>query len=271
MHASKPLILRKSRIRKRARTDLCGGRSVMVVPTATVIPVQKSGWGKRGFIEACLWAPGSAAVLARWARWKPPVRNSESAGTAIYIGCTRQAQLEPISTAVFERMMAATGGKAYFAKTWKAEQQTFASIRDDLAHLYSLSYYPRPNPNRGIGTRHPLKTIKRVQEIAGGGNSLICSRPVRRYGSSPRQSRKNANKMLFSGVIISPASWAFRLAFPKNEAGHIPRVNAPRSERRVVCLLARTPAVTSRPQPPILICIGKGRDIHPSAIDKVQR
>src|SRR3989442_14641093 len=30
-----PLILRKSRMRRRARTDLCGGRSVMVVPTAT--------------------------------------------------------------------------------------------------------------------------------------------------------------------------------------------------------------------------------------------
>src|SRR5262249_40965549 len=28
-------ILRKSRMRKRARTDLCGGRSAMVVPTAT--------------------------------------------------------------------------------------------------------------------------------------------------------------------------------------------------------------------------------------------
>ncbi len=26
----------KSRMRKRARTDLCGGRSAMVVPTATV-------------------------------------------------------------------------------------------------------------------------------------------------------------------------------------------------------------------------------------------
>jgi hypothetical protein len=37
-------ILGKSRMRKRARTDLCGGRSVMVVPTATVI--QKRGCGK---------------------------------------------------------------------------------------------------------------------------------------------------------------------------------------------------------------------------------
>jgi len=74
---------------------------------------------------------------------------AQSTGTAIYMVCTRQAQLEPISTAVFERMTAATGGKAYFAKTWKNEQQAFASIRDDLAHLYSLSYYPQPNPNRG--------------------------------------------------------------------------------------------------------------------------
>ena len=37
MSASPPLILGKSRVRKRARTDLCGGRSAMVVPTATVI------------------------------------------------------------------------------------------------------------------------------------------------------------------------------------------------------------------------------------------
>src|SRR5258708_25016125 len=31
-----PLIHGKSRMRKRARTDLCGGRSVMIVPTATI-------------------------------------------------------------------------------------------------------------------------------------------------------------------------------------------------------------------------------------------
>jgi hypothetical protein len=62
---------------------------------------------------------------------------------------TTEAQLEPISTAVFERMTAATGGKAYFAKSWRDEKRAFASIRDDLAHLYSLSYYPQPNPNRG--------------------------------------------------------------------------------------------------------------------------
>jgi Ca-activated chloride channel homolog len=74
---------------------------------------------------------------------------AQSTGTAIYMISTQLAKLEPVSTAVFERMTAATGGKAYFAKNWRDEQQAFASIRDDLAHLYSLSYYPQPNPNRG--------------------------------------------------------------------------------------------------------------------------
>src|SRR6476646_9605802 len=74
---------------------------------------------------------------------------AQSTGTVIYMISTRAAQLEPVSTAVFERMTAATGGKAYFAKNWREEKQAFASIHDDLAHLYSLSYYPHANPNRG--------------------------------------------------------------------------------------------------------------------------
>ena len=74
---------------------------------------------------------------------------AQSAGVSIYMISTQEAKLEPISTAVFDRMTAATGGKAYFARNWKDENRAFASIRDDLAHLYSLSYYPKPNPNKG--------------------------------------------------------------------------------------------------------------------------
>lgn len=74
---------------------------------------------------------------------------AQSTGVVIYMVSTREAQLEPVSTAVFERMTAATGGKAYFAKNWHEQKQAFASIRDDLNHLYSLSYYPRANENRG--------------------------------------------------------------------------------------------------------------------------
>jgi Ca-activated chloride channel homolog len=77
---------------------------------------------------------------------------AQSTGTTIYMVSTEQAHLEPISNAVFQRMTAATGGKVYFAKTWEQEQDAFRSIRDDLAHLYSLSYYPQPNPNRGWRT-----------------------------------------------------------------------------------------------------------------------
>lgn len=77
---------------------------------------------------------------------------AQSAGIPIYMISTREARLEPISTAVFERMTAATGGKVYFAKNWKDEQKAFTSIRDDLAHLYALSYYPQPNPNNGWRT-----------------------------------------------------------------------------------------------------------------------
>jgi len=65
---------------------------------------------------------------------------------------TQAAEGDPVSTAVFERMSKATGGKAYFAKNWKDEKQAFASVRDDLAHLYSLSYYPAANQNRGWRT-----------------------------------------------------------------------------------------------------------------------
>ena len=74
---------------------------------------------------------------------------AQSTGTIIYMISTRQAEEEPVSTAVFERMSKATGGKAYFSKDWKDQKQAFSSIRDDLAHLYALSYYPQPNPNHG--------------------------------------------------------------------------------------------------------------------------
>jgi Ca-activated chloride channel homolog len=74
---------------------------------------------------------------------------AQSAGIPIYMISTREARLEPVSTIVFERMSAATGGKAYFANSWRDEKRAFASIRDDLAHLYAFSYYPEPNPNNG--------------------------------------------------------------------------------------------------------------------------
>ncbi|MCU1251249.1 MAG: hypothetical protein JWQ49_4278 [Edaphobacter sp.] len=74
---------------------------------------------------------------------------AQSTGTIIYMISTQQAESEPVSTAVFERMSKATGGKAYFSKGWQDEKQAFASIRADLANLYTISYYPAQNPNHG--------------------------------------------------------------------------------------------------------------------------
>jgi len=107
---------------------------------------------------------------------------AQSAGIPIYMISTTEAQLEPVSTAVFDRMSAATGGKAYFAKSWRDEKKAFASIRDDLAHLYSFSYYPKPNPNRG------WRSIK-VQLI---GERLKKYRVRTRNGYRPRPSRFSA-------------------------------------------------------------------------------
>jgi Ca-activated chloride channel homolog len=74
---------------------------------------------------------------------------AQSTGTMIYIISTRKAEEDPVSAAAFERVSRASGGKAYFARDWRQEKQAFGDIREDLVHLYTLSYYPQPNPNRG--------------------------------------------------------------------------------------------------------------------------
>ncbi len=84
-----------------------------------------------------------------------------------------------MSSAVFDRMTAATGGKAYFAKNWRDENKAFAAIRDDLAHLYSLSYYPKANTNSGWRAI----TVKLV------GDRLKKYKVRTRNGYRPRLSR----------------------------------------------------------------------------------
>jgi Ca-activated chloride channel family protein len=119
---------------------------------------------------------------------------AQSTGTAIYMISTQEAQLEPVSTAVFERMTAATGGKAYFAKNWRDEKRAFASIRDDLAHLYSLSYYPQPNPNRGWRAI----TVK----LVGEGQKKYHIRT--RNGYRPLPTRFSAGSTIPTGPVPAP-------------------------------------------------------------------
>jgi VWFA-related protein len=104
---------------------------------------------------------------------------AQSEGIPIYMISTREARLDPVSTAVFDRMSVSTGGKAYFAKDWDAQQKAFSSIRDDLAHLYALSYYPQPNPNRGW----------RAINVKLVGDSLKKYKIRTRVGYRPRSPR----------------------------------------------------------------------------------
>src|SRR5579859_554459 len=117
---------------------------------------------------------------------------AQSAGVSIYMISTQQARLEPVSTAVFDRMTAATGGKAYFARNWKDEHMAFASIRDDLAHLYSLSYYPKANPNQGWRAI----TVRLV------GEKLKKYKVRTRNGYRPQPSRfSSQDKTTASGIM----------------------------------------------------------------------
>jgi VWFA-related protein len=74
---------------------------------------------------------------------------AEAEGIPIYMISTHEAMRDPATTKLFERLSSSTGGKAYFARTWQEQRKAFASIREDLVHLYTLSYYPRQNPNLG--------------------------------------------------------------------------------------------------------------------------
>jgi Ca-activated chloride channel family protein len=101
---------------------------------------------------------------------------AQSTGTIIYMISTQAAESEPVSTAVFERMSKATGGKAYFAKDWQDEKQAFTSIRDDLAHLYAISYYPQANSNHGwrsISVRLVGKNLQKYHIRTRAGYRLL--------------------------------------------------------------------------------------------------
>jgi Ca-activated chloride channel family protein len=74
---------------------------------------------------------------------------AQSEGVSIYMISTRQAEQDLLSMRIFARISSDTGGKAYFARNWTEERGAFIAIRNDLAHLYSLYYYPQSNPNRG--------------------------------------------------------------------------------------------------------------------------
>ena len=75
---------------------------------------------------------------------------AEDEGIPIYVISTSELSKDQISSAIFKRITANTGGKSYFAKTWQKQVEAFESIREDLGNSYTVSYYPQPNPNEGF-------------------------------------------------------------------------------------------------------------------------
>jgi VWFA-related protein len=75
---------------------------------------------------------------------------AEDEGIPIYVISTSEVTKDPISSNIFKRISANTGGKSYFAKTWQKQIEAFESIREDLGNSYTVTYYPQPNPNEGF-------------------------------------------------------------------------------------------------------------------------
>jgi len=75
---------------------------------------------------------------------------AEDEGIPIYVISTSEVNKDPISSGVFRRLAARTGGKSYFAKTWQKQVEAFEDIREDLGNSYTITYYPKPNPNDGF-------------------------------------------------------------------------------------------------------------------------
>src|SRR5438128_5602818 len=133
-----PLTSDRSQILRAVRTTVAGDDAALYNTLLLTLKDAAQSTGRK-VVVVFSNGPDNSSVI-------PPedvAELAQSAGVSIYMISTQEARLEPVSTAVFDRMTAATGGKAYFAKNWKDEQQAFASIRDDLAHLSSLTYYPK--------------------------------------------------------------------------------------------------------------------------------
>jgi len=75
---------------------------------------------------------------------------AEDEGIPIYVISTSDITRDPVSSNVFRRLAARTGGKSYFARSWQKQVEAFEAIREDLGNSYTVTYYPQPNPNEGF-------------------------------------------------------------------------------------------------------------------------
>jgi VWFA-related protein len=94
---------------------------------------------------------------------------AEDEGIPIYVISTDDGNKDAISAAVFQRMTTRTGGRLYWAQTWKAEAKAFAAISHDIGSSYVAAYYPAPSSSQGF------RTIQ--VEIVSGDKYVVRARP----------------------------------------------------------------------------------------------
>jgi len=185
-----PLTSDRSQVLRAVRTTVAGDDAALY--NTLLLTLKDAGrYTGRKVVVVFSNGPDNSSVI-------PPedvAELAQSLGVSIYMISTNQAQLEPISTTVFQRMTAATGGRAYFAKAWNDEKRAFASIRDDLKHLYSLSYYPQANPNHGW----------RAIKVKLVGEKLKKYHIRTRDGYRPQPSRFSATPATDSPQVADPA------------------------------------------------------------------
>ncbi len=90
-------------------------------------------------------------------------RIAQDAGVPIYLISTGDEQRNPASARLFRSLTERTGGRLFWAESWKKQSDAFMSIREDLASSYTIAYYPLASSNDGF-RRISVDVISRQHE-----------------------------------------------------------------------------------------------------------
>ncbi len=143
---------------------------------------------------------------------------AQSAGIPIYMISTTEAQLEPVSTAVFDRMSAATGGKAYFAKSClfvqllsQAESQSRMALHQSTTRRRPLEEVSRPDEERISSQTEPVF----YRQCA----SRVCAELIQQNRANV-DIWKQLSSLPFYQAILIPSLATLSQAFHSGPGGH---------------------------------------------------
>ena len=173
----------RSRVLEGVRTTVAGDQAALYDALLKTLRYAGEFSGRRAVVvfsngpdDASMASPEDVRDLA------------QSEGIPIYMVCTQNAEDDTLSSAIFRHISVATGGQAYFSGHWKGQRRAFDAIRDDLAHLYTLSYYPKKNPNLGWRTIKVKLLGKKLEKYhvrtrTGYRPPLVWANPLNRTAS----------------------------------------------------------------------------------------